>query len=133
MRSAENLRKRRVVIITIMGLIAVFHLLDVEPFLSPGLFSLYAGYFSDIVLPFGCYFLLCMTEKDLAILKHWWVKSMMVFLLPAAVEICQYFGIPVLGATYDPRDFIMYAAGAITAALIEKLFFFRIFSFWKDG
>lgn len=121
------------VIITIMGLIAALHLLDVEQFLSRELFSLYAGYFSDIVLPFGCYFLLCMTEKDLAILKHWWVKSCAVFLLPAAAEICQYFGIPVLGATYDPRDFIMYAAGAITAALIEKLIFPRVFRFWNDG
>lgn len=122
--------KRRAVIISIMLLIALAHIIDIGRHLQGTLFDLFKSYFSDIVLPFGFYFLLFMDEQWIPILKRWEVKLAVMVLLPSIAETCQYFGIPVLGSTFDPLDYLMYAIGATLAALVDKQVFSRIFGFW---
>jgi hypothetical protein len=94
------------------------------------LYDLYNSYFSDFVLPFGCYFLLCANESWMPILRRWEAKSAIAFLIPSVAETCQYLGMPVLGATFDPLDYLMYGIGAIAAAAVDTQVFSRMFDSW---
>jgi len=122
-------RRRLPVILLIVLLVAAVHVVGGRRFLQGEAFLLYASYFSDLVLPFTFYFLLCASEVTIPFLRHWAVKAAIVFLLPAAAETCQYFGLAVLGATFDPLDYGMYALGAALAALVERQVFARVFTF----
>jgi hypothetical protein len=113
-----------------MILIAAVHIFRMGSYLQGELFNLYYSYFSDIALPFGCYFLLCTVEVPGPVLWHWEAKSAIVFLMPSIAETLQYFGVPVLGSTFDPLDYVMYAVGAISAALVDRQVFSRVFGFW---
>ena len=121
---------RRLVIICIMILIAAAHILRLGSYLQGELYHFYYSYFSDFVLPFGCYFLLCATELQMPILKRWEAKLAIAFLMPSIAETCQYFGIPVLGSTFDPLDYFMYGIGAMSAVVVDTQVFSRILGFW---
>jgi hypothetical protein len=110
--------------------IAIIHILRIGNYLSGEFFRFYYSYFSDLILPFGGYFLLCAAELKIPILRHWKPKLVISFLVPALAETFQFFDIPVLGSTFDPLDYIMYAFGAISAAIIDTRVFPRIFNFW---
>jgi hypothetical protein len=102
-----------------------------EPLLSRGsLFTLYYSYFSDIVIPFGMYFLLCLNDVFVRFLRDWRVKAMLVFGVASSVEVMQAFGIPLLGQTFDPLDFVMFGGGVLLAALVDRFLFGRLFSCW---
>jgi len=131
MSDVTGFSRRRAVIFSIVILIAVVHILRIGSYLGGKLYNFYYSYFSDFVLPIGCYFLLCAAELQMPILKHWGVKSAIVFLIPSIAETCQYFGIPILGSTFDPLDYFMYAIGALSAILIDTQVFSRAFSFWN--
>jgi O-antigen/teichoic acid export membrane protein len=55
----------------------------------------------------------------------------LVFGIGASVEIAQFFGVPLLGRTFDPLDFVMYAAGVTLAAVLDMLVFPKTLRFWK--
>ena len=78
------------------------------------------NYFADIALPFGYYFLLILVEDRITVLRPWFGKALAVFLLAAASETLQYFGVYALARVFDPLDFAMYAAGVLLAALIDR-------------
>ena len=63
--------------------------------------------------------------------SQWQVKSTIMFLMPAVAETCQYFGIPLLGATFDPLDNFMFGLGALIAAFVDVRLFSCVFDFWK--
>jgi hypothetical protein len=119
-----------------MAVIATIHILRIGDYLFGDLHNFYNSYFSDLILPFGEYFLLCAAEFKLPILRHWNPKLVISFLVPALAESFQYFDVPVLGSTFDPLDYLMYGFGAISAAIIDTQVFPRIFEFWvyaKNG
>jgi hypothetical protein len=126
-----NVSKRRVVIICIMVLIAATHIFRVGGYLHGELFNFYYGYFSDFIIPFGGYFLLCAAELDLPFLRRWKVKLAIAFLIPSIAETCQYFGMPVFGSTFDLLDYFMYALGVTLAAIFDIQVFSRLFDFWN--
>ncbi|MBN1148116.1 MAG: hypothetical protein JXA78_12730 [Anaerolineales bacterium] len=88
------------------------------------------GYLIDILLPLAVYFLLVFPELQFPVLQRWYVKSMLVFAIGAGVEIAQFFGVPIFGQTFDPVDFVMYATGALLAAVLDTAIFPRLFPFW---
>ena len=47
------------------------------------------------------------------------------------VETAQFFGAPLLGRTFDPLDYVMYAAGVLLAAFLDVILFPRLFPFWE--
>ena len=122
--------RRLAVIFSIVVLIAVVHIFRIGSYLQGELYNFYYSYSSDLILPFGCYFLLCMTELQMPILRRWEAKLAIVFLMPSIAETCQYFGIPVLGSTFDPLDYFMYGIGAMAAVVVDTQMFSRIFDFW---
>lgn len=130
MNDTHRHKKRITVIVSMMLVIALAHIINIGGYLQGAPFNLFKSYFSDLVLPFGFYFLLCADEQWIPILRRWEVKWAAMILLPSIAEICQYFGIPVLGSTFDPIDFLVYAIGATLAAIVDTQVFPRIFGFW---
>jgi len=122
--------KRIGIIIGIWILTAAVHIFRVGSYLDGEWFHLYYSYFSDILLPFTFYFMICVSEVQLPFLHHWSVKATIVFVVPAIAETCQLFGIPVLGSTFDPWDYLAYAIGALLAAAVDVWVFSRVFPFW---
>lgn len=93
-------------------------------------YTLYNGYFTDIVQPFGLYFVLCLSEPWLTWMRPWRIKALIVFLLPSIMEILQGLGLNVFGRGFDPFDFLAYAVGGLLAALLERLALARL-GFWS--
>jgi hypothetical protein len=150
--------KRLAIIFGIVFLIAVIHIFRMGSYLQGELYILYYSYFSDFIIPFGCYFLLCMSEIQIPVLEggetlmpipdflvknnfiiripfisRWEGKLAIAFLIPSIAETCQYFGIPVLGSTFDYLDYLVYGIGAISAVVVDTQIFSRLFNFWNLG
>lgn len=125
-------RGRTAVIVGILLVIALIHLFRVGTYLSGSLFELYYGYFSDIIVPFGMYFLLCVKDTSFRLLRHWCITALLVFIVASAAEVMQAFGAPLFGRTYDPLDFVMFGAGVLLAALVDRVLFERIVPFWSS-
>ena len=127
MKATPQMIRKRVVIVSLTIPIALLHFATGNHYRGPypGFVN---GYLLDILVPFAFYFLLCLNEFSL--LRHWIVKSILVFGAGSSVEIAQFFGVPIFGRTFDPVDFIMYGIGVILAAILDTTVFPRIFEFW---
>ena len=130
MNEFKDYFRRFALIFSIMALIAAVHIFRLGSYFEGWMYTLYYSYFSDFIIPFGCYFLLCNSGPYVPVLNRWEVKFAIMFLLPSIAETCQYFGIPVLGVTFDPLDYVMYAAGALSAVVVDTQVFARVFKFW---
>jgi|GEM_PF-239336 len=137
---------RTAVAVGVQLAIALVHAFRLGSHLRGRLYVLYYGYFSDIIIPFGMYFLLCMLEAQvraiilsdapegvkrkvspvLAFLSDWRLKAALVFGVASFTEILQAFGVPLLGRTFDPLDFAMFAGGVLLAVLADKLLLERL-------
>jgi hypothetical protein len=91
------------------------------------------GYLLDILVPFAFYFLLCPHDAIVPFLRPWLVKGLAVFGVGFAVEIAQFYGVPIFGRTFDPLDFVMYGVGVMLAAFLDTKVFPRVFRFWASG
>lgn len=78
------------------------------------------GYLIDIVLPLNLYLLLQISlRKHLTVKKARILAALLVFSFGAFTELMQYYGVAFLGRTFDPLDFLMYAAGVILGILLD--------------
>jgi hypothetical protein len=111
-----------------MLLIALVHVFRGGTYLPEPLSTLYYSYFSDIALPFGFYFLLWMNDDRAPFLRDWRVKALLVFGVASATELLQAFGVPLLGRTFDPLDFLMFAVGVLLAVLLDRGLLHRLLS-----
>ncbi len=122
MNKPDNLwRHRRPAVLIIAFLIAALHIFGPGRYLQGGALDLYYSFFSDITIPFGCYFLLYAVERHIPFLSRRGVKAAVAFLLPSTAETLQFIGIALLGATFDPLDYLAYFAGASSALLLDTL------------
>ena len=121
-----------IVALAVILFIAAIHIFRVGTYFSGRLFILYYSFFSDIVIPIGIYFMLCINELSIPYLKNWIIKAAIVFVIAAATEIAQAFGVPIFGSTFDPLDFVMFGLGIFIAIGLDYLFS-RVFSFWSFG
>lgn len=124
-------RGRTAVVVSILLLIALVHVFRVGTYLRGSLFTLYYSYFSDIVVPFGMYFLLFLNDAYVRFLRDWRVKAMLVFGVASSTEVMQAFGLPLLGETFDPLDFVMFGGGVLLAALMDRFLFDRLIPHWS--
>ena len=126
----QNNQKKKYLVIGIELILALMHVIGIGRHFSGRMFTLSASYFSDLALPFGFYFLLTLSEEKTEFLRKWWVKAGIVFLMATFAEVGQYFGLYILGWTFDGIDIVMYAAGVLLAAFVDWLFSI-VFKFWK--
>ncbi|MGD2102990.1 MAG: hypothetical protein PVG83_12225 [Acidimicrobiia bacterium] len=122
---------RTVVVVVVMLVIAAIHALRVGTYLEDPLFTFYYSYFSDIVIPFGMYFLLYLSGTQMAFLADWRTRALIVFSVSSLTEVLQAFGVPLLGQTFDPLDFVMFAVGTLLAVVVDRFVFSRVFPFWS--
>jgi len=97
------------------------------------LYNLYYGYFSDIVIPFGLYFLLSLNDTAIPVLRRWYVKAGIVFSLASFTEICQFFGFEALGVTFAPVDILAFGTGVLIAAFVDVKVFAPNLGFSGDN
>jgi hypothetical protein len=128
----KNDSKRKIVVLTIILSIAILHIFNPLRWVSGIWRGLYYSYFSDLTLPFGYYFLLCIAEDKIRLIRPWWVKAGGLFTIVLMAEILQFFGYDALGTVYDPIDILMYATGIFLAVLCDLLIFPELFPFWDD-
>lgn len=131
MNPFEKARARRIVIVTLQLVIALVLVVGPGRTWSGTARAWYFSYFADLVLPFGEYFLLYLIVADVSGLKHWSARCAVAFALPTLAECGQALGVPILGATYDPVDIIMYALGVGAAVAFDLLVLPRLFPFWR--
>jgi hypothetical protein len=67
------------------------------------------------------YFVLCLSERNVRLLGDWKAKAACVLAAASAAEVLQGLGVPMLGRTFDPLDFVMYAIGMLTAVLLDRV------------
>jgi hypothetical protein len=101
--------------------VAAIHVFRVGAHLKGTQHRLYYGYASDLLLPLAMYFVLCLSERNLSFLGDWRVKAASVFAAASSAEVLQGLGVPMLGRTFDPLDFVMYAIGVLAAALLDRV------------
>lgn len=71
-----------------------------------------AGYLIDILLPLNVYLLGQISlRKTLSLKYSRLLAAIGTLVIGIAVESMQYFGIHILGTTFDPWDILMYAIG----------------------
>jgi hypothetical protein len=119
-------------VILIQVAIALIHVFRLGQIFRGQANNLYYSYFSDFILPFGAYFLLSLQEITISVFRKWYVKASLIFALTTLAEICQFFGIEVLGVTFDPFDILMYGIGVSVAALIDVKVFTKYLGFWAN-
>jgi len=124
-------RNRKIVGFSILAIIASMHIFRVGSYLNGDLYLLYYSYVSDLIIPFGVYFLLCINELYIKILRKWYVKAAIIIGFTTFAEILQLLGIYALGITFDPFDILMYALGVGVAVIFDRLIFKRFIPFWN--
>ena len=123
--------KKLFVLILIQVSIASIHAFRLGQVFSGFTKQLYYGYFSDLILPFGGYFLLSIIEASVPVLRSWYVKAGLVFFVCVFAEVGQLFGLPILGFTFDLLDFAAYITGVLFAVFLDIQVFARYFEFWS--
>lgn len=101
--------------------VAAIHAFRVGACLSGAWHRLYYSYASDLLLPMAMYFVLCLTERNVSFLSDWRAKAAVVLAVASAAEALQGLGVPMLGRTFDPLDFVMYVIGVLVAVLLDRV------------
>jgi len=117
--------------VSIILAIAAIHAFRVGSYLSGKSYLLYYSFASDMIIPFGMYFLLSINEIQIRFLRKWQTKAIIVFGISTFTEIMQAFGIYFLGVTFDLIDILMFGIGVTVAVLFDKQIFDRFIPFWK--
>ena len=127
MRATVRSRGKRVLVVCIVVPIDLLHFFTGSAYHGPRP-ELVNGYLMDVLVPLAFYLLLCLPE--IPQLQPWPVKALLVFGAAASVEVAQFLGVPILGQTFDPLDFVMYGLGVALAVLLDTVVFPRFFKFW---
>jgi len=126
----RSLSIRVIVGVIVMLLFAAIHLFRFGTIYSGKVHILYYSYASNLLLPFGAYFLLSINEIKLRFLGKWYVKALIVFAFMTFSEILQIFGIYFFGVTFDLLDILMFAIGALFAVVFDKFIFDKFIPHW---
>lgn len=81
------------------------------------------GYLIDILLPFALYLLLGVSR--LRVVRSQLARGLTVLAIGGTVELLQYLGVPLFGATFDVLYLVMYAVGVAGAAVFERTVILR--------
>ena len=64
--------------------------------------------------------------QDFKVFRGRAIRLVLVFSVAFVSETLQYFGVPLFGKTFDPLDYLMFAAGIGGAFVFECLVLSRI-------
>jgi hypothetical protein len=115
---SKALVNRRAIVVFIAVAVGLLHFLTGPGYGGP-LPVFVNGYMIDILLPFAMVLVLGVARHP--ILRSSLVRGVSVFAVGALAETLQYFGVPILGRTFDPLDYCMYAVGVGLAFAFERI------------
>jgi len=104
----------------IIAAVAAIHVFGAGRALHGELYRLYYSYASDILVPLAAYFVLCMSDRNWKVFRSSQAKAISVLGAASVAEVLQRVGVPLLGRTFDPLDFLMYGAGVSIAVLLDR-------------
>lgn len=113
--------RRRAVAVAVVAGVAAIHVMRVGSYLRGTAHRLYYSYASDVLLPLAMYFVLCLNERHMAMLGDWRAKALVILAAASGAELLQGFGVPMLGHTFDPLDFVMYGIGVLVALIVGRV------------
>lgn len=128
MSAPDRDRRKALVVVCIVVPIALVHFFTGSAYKGP-LPEFVNGYLLDILIPLAFYLLLCLVE--IPQLRPWPIKAILVFGAASSVEMAQFFGLPILGRTFDALDFAAYGLGLALAILLDMVAFPRILPCWR--
>jgi len=96
----QNQRIRIIIGVVVMLILAAIHGFRVGSYLSGNAYIYYYSFASDIMLPLGAYFILCMNEIQMRFLRKWYIKVIIVFCVMTFSEILQFYGIYFFGSLH---------------------------------
>ncbi len=126
-----NQRTRIIIGVSIMLILAAIHFFRLGSYIDGDLYIYYYSFASDLMIPFGFYFLLSINEIQLRFLRKWYIKALIIFAFTTFTEIMQAFGIYLLGVTFDVLDILMFGIGVLIAVYFDKQIFERFIPSWK--
>ncbi len=113
-----DLRTRKGLVTTLCLGVAALHLVTGPRYSGP-FKPFVTGHLMDLALPLALVPLSGIGAEQLGLTLAPWIRALGVFSLGGAVELCQGFGIPLFGRTFDPLDLLMYALGAALGLGVE--------------
>lgn len=119
---SERPARARVMVGIVFVLVGIIHV-GVSPRYHGPFRMFVTGYLVDILLPVALYLGLGLFQS--AFLRTAWIRALLVFGAGAVAETCQGFGIPLAGKTFDPLDYVAYAAGVALGLALEKRLLYR--------
>ena len=126
-----DIQNKRIKLVVVIELIIAAGFIIGADWASRETHIIFHSYFADIFLPFGFYFLLTLQGNKSKFFNTWWKRALAVFLLTATSETLQYFGIYALARVFDPLDYVMYLAGVLLAAYIDRKILTKRFNYWE--
>ena len=114
--------KRKNIVIFIALIVGLLHFVTGPSYNGP--FSVFVnGYLIDILLPFAMF--LVLKIANLKFIKTDLLIGFVIFLIGAASETLQYFGIPIFGRTFDPLDYLMFLIGIVMAYFFHNIYLIK--------
>jgi hypothetical protein len=113
--ASRHVTRKQIVVVIALG-VGLLHFVTGPNYRGP-LRAFVNGYLIDVLLPFAMYLLLALPDRPFAMPRL--VRGLVVLGVGIAVEILQYFGVPIFGRTFDPLDFVMYLVGVVGAVIFE--------------
>lgn len=108
--------RRTAIVVIIAVAVGLLHIVTGPNYKGP--FPLFVnGYLIDILLPFSMYLVAGLVKHPLLSVNYF--RAMAVVVIGFTVETLQYFNIEILGRTFDPLDYLMYAIGVFLGIFFE--------------
>lgn len=116
----RSLANRKVLVTLIAVVVGLLHFATGPGYSGP--FAVFVnGYLIDILLPFAMYLVLGVARQT--VLRSEVARAGLVFVVGAAAETLQYFGVPVFGRTFDVLDYLAFGAGVVLGVVFERVVF----------
>jgi hypothetical protein len=126
-----RMKLRVIVGVSVALIIAAIHGFRLGNYLNEQAYIYYYSFASDILVPYGIYFLLTIQDVQFSFLRGWYVKAGIIFLCATITEVLQAFDVYFLGVAFDPLDILMFGVGVLLAATLEKVIVARLFKTWS--
>jgi hypothetical protein len=120
---SQSLVNRKTVVVFIAVVVGLLHFLTGPGYGGP--WPVFVnGYMIDILLPFAMYLVLGLIERPVQLNRA--ARGALVFAAGAVSETLQFFNVPIFGRTFDPLDYLMFAAGILLGIVFERIVLSRI-------
>jgi hypothetical protein len=118
-----GLMSRKAIVVAIALFVASLHFVTGPGYRGPAR-EFVNGYLIDLLLPFAMFLVSGVAAHS--VLRSPLLRAVAVFSVGAFAETLQAFDVEVLGSTFDPLDYLMYALGVLGGVAFERIALSRL-------